>query len=681
MSEQTAQPVEAQSTRGPGYLATATTAWVALAYCLVVVGLLVANAIVARSHEPLAPAEIEVLRAELGADPANEEIRTQIRSLDHQIRKTYFVTRDRALHGTYLLGIGVAVFLLASHLAGKFRAKALLPNPEAEGRSWVDAALGLKSVTALGLAMTGFMLAMLIFARHDTSAEYIREAQEMAESDVAVQVAEVPDPPPGAVSLPGATAADGLAGLPPPPGGGTAPGFAAPAPAPVGKPGPGFAPAPATNDPPAEPDPPGETPTPGPTPTPANPGPGFGGPTPPAPKITVPDGWPMFRGPVAGLAAEADFLTEWDAEAGTGILWTTEIPLPGHNSPVFANGRLFLTAADKEQRKVYGIDAKTGDIAWERDFERDPAEGEELPKVMEDTGYAAPTMATDGELVFAMFANGDIVAYDLEGEIEWALPLGVPKNQYGHASSLAIHEDRLIVQYDQDTDPDANLSALIALDTKTGDELWFTERPVPNSWSSPIVVKVGEQVQIVTSADPWVIAYEPEKGKELWRTECNMADVGPSPCYADGIVYAVSNLGGLFAIRASDTDAGKAGEVVWESDENLPDTASPACNGDILLTASSYGMVMCYDAKQGTKLWEQDFSTMFQSSPVIVGKHAYLGDNDGVTHIFEAARTYKAVSQAKVPEPIRATPAFIEGRIYLRSDNHLYCIGAEETEG
>jgi outer membrane protein assembly factor BamB len=644
-----------------GYFAAAMSAGVALAFCVVLIVLLVVNAVQARANAPLAPAQIEALRAQLATDPTNEALRTQIRQVDHDLRAGYFTGRARALQGIYLLAVGVAVFLIASHLAASLRARLLAPSPGLAGRSWVDAALGLRSLVALALVMAGFLLTMLVVARHDASAEYIRAAEQGSTPTGLAPAPGMPDPAPGAVPLT-------KGGAPP------APSAAAPLPSlpgPVRKPGAGgrVPPPPASSSSDSGPTPPKPAPTGGhPTLSPSS--------TPAAGQ--APTSWPAFRGPLGAWAQTAVFPTRWDASTGEAVIWKTDLALPGHNSPIVAEGRLFLTGADEARREVYCVDAASGKVLWTEGLpDLEPRPGP--PKVFKDTGYAAPTMATDGQRAFAIFANGDLGAWDRDGKLVWSKALGLPQSAYGYAASLLAHADRLLIQFDQGDEAAANLSALIALDTATGKQAWKTPRPVRNSWSSPVLAGVGEAVQVVTAADPFVIAYDSRTGKELWRTKCLRGDGGPSPCYADGLVYVCSDQAGLFAIRTADGDGGKAGDVVWSAEEGLPDISSPVSNGEIVLLAAGYGIVTCYDAKQGTKLWEQDFRTTFQSSPVIVGKHVYLSDMHGATYIFEAAREYKAVGQGTVGEPVSATPAFLNGRVYLRGEKRLYCLAPPEA--
>ena len=125
-----------------------------------------------------------------------------------------------------------------------------------------------------------------------------------------------------------------------------------------------------------------------------------------------------------------------------------------------------------------------------------------------------------------------------EGKEMWSRNLGVPDSTYGYASSLAMYRNLLLIQYDQAAAED-NKSSMIALDTFSGMTVWETKRPVPGSWTSPIVVKIEDQNQLITCGDPWVIAYDPLNGTELWRADCLGTDVAPSPIYAGGLVFGI----------------------------------------------------------------------------------------------------------------------------------------------
>ena len=250
-----------------------------------------------------------------------------------------------------------------------------------------------------------------------------------------------------------------------------------------------------------------------------------------------------------GISAYTNVPETWDAKSGKGIVWKTPVPLPGNNSPVVWGKRVFLSGADQRRREVYCFDADSGKLLWQQAVPGTPQSTAQPPKVNDDTGYAASTTATDGRRVFAIFANGDLAAFDFSGKLAWSKSLGLPENSYGHASSLATYKNLLLVQFDQGSSR-APKSKLLAFDSATGKIVWQVARPVPNSWSTPIVIRHADRDQVITAADPWVIAYNPADGAEIWRAKCLKTDIGPSPVFADGQVFVANDNCVLSAIRA-----------------------------------------------------------------------------------------------------------------------------------
>ena len=147
-----------------------------------------------------------------------------------------------------------------------------------------------------------------------------------------------------------------------------------------------------------------------------------------------------------------------------------------------------------------------------------------MPKVTDDTGLAAPTMSVDGHRVYALFGTGDVIAFDLDGNRIWARNLGVPRNHYGHSSSLIVWDGKLIIQYDT-----GKGGRLLALNGTTGESAWDIKRDNRISWASPILVDVDGKMQIITSTDPNVAGYDLETGEEMWLQSIMMGEVGPSP--------------------------------------------------------------------------------------------------------------------------------------------------------
>ena len=389
--------------------------------------------------------------------------------------------------------------------------------------------------------------------------------------------------------------------------------------------------------------------------------------------------WPAFRGSDGtGITHHKDVPTQWDAESGEGILWKTEDELlPGVNSPIVWNKRVFLSGADEKQREVYCIDADSGKLLWRKPVPK-VVEAEPV-KVSPDTGFAAPTMATDGRFVYAMYANADVVAFDFEGNELWKRGLGLPVgNNYGHSASLATYHVALIVQYDQG-DMEEELSKLIALEGATGEPVWETKRPVPSSWCSPVVVQRDAKPQILTAADPWVIGYDADSGKELWRAEClKRAEVGPTPVFSEGVVYTANDQADLSAIRTDGTGDVTETHILWTARDGMPETVSPLVTDEFVLLLDSYGLMTCYDKKEGKELlWDEDFGSDCTSSPSLVGDLVYIFFLDGTSLVIKPTReeAERVVESNTLGEECVTSPAFGDGRIYIRGKDHLFCIG------
>ncbi|MFZ1936163.1 MAG: PQQ-binding-like beta-propeller repeat protein [Thermoguttaceae bacterium] len=386
--------------------------------------------------------------------------------------------------------------------------------------------------------------------------------------------------------------------------------------------------------------------------------------------------WPRFRGPGGlGISAYTNVPDAWDAPKGKGILWKTPVPLPGNNSPVVWGKRVFLCGADEHRREVYCFDADSGKLLWRENVPGTPQSNARPPKVNDDTGYAAPTTATDGRRVFAIFANGDLAAFDVSGKPAWAKSLGPLQNSYGHASSLLTYKNLLLVQLDQG-DSEKPRSKLLAFDSATGGIAWQVDRPVPNSWSSPIVIRVGDRDQLVASSSPWVIGYDLGDGAEVWRVKCLGPDIGPSPVFAAGCVFVANDNAALSAIRADGHGDVTATHIVWKGKDGMPDTCSPLATGEFVFLLTSEGTLTCYDAAKGGALWSEEFDEQCAASPSMVGKRLYIVARSGKAWIVEPGRDKcRRIGQCNLGEECVTSPAFQDGRIYLRGNKHLFCIG------
>jgi outer membrane protein assembly factor BamB len=605
--------MSADEKHNAGYQLATRVAAVAAIVAVVVCALLCYDYARRLTKDPLDSPTYKSLMAALEQQPSNEKLKETIRNLDEQLRHEYFRQRVFTEMGAGLLLIAMIVFLLSTRTALTLRRRVPLPMPQAapQDREAAWTSIARWAVATMGIIMVGAVVLLAIGARSP-----LDEIDELAS---VVQSSE--DVPP-------------KADAPSSPQKGEAPSRLAPG---------------AHNGTSAE--------------------------KPPS-DAEVAKAWPRFRGPGGlGISAYTNVPDTWDTASGKNILWKSPVPLPGNNSPIVWGKRVFLSGADKTHREVFCFDADSGKLLWQQPAPSTPQSTAKPPEVLEATGYAAPTVATDGRRVFAIFANGDLAALDVTGKLAWAKSLGMPKNSYGHASSLATHKNTLLVQFDQGSAKQP-MSKLLAFDSATGNVVWQVDRPVPNSWSTPIVVRLGDRDAAITSGDPWVIAYAADDGSEIWRVKCLKTDIGPSPVFAAGRVYVANDNSVLSAIRADGRGDVTATHVAWKGEEGMPDTCSPLATPEFVFLLSSAGELTCYDATKGGVLWTEEFEENCSSSPSLVGNRLYVIALNGKGWIVEPGRDRcRRVGQFNLGEDCVTSPAFQDGRIYLRGKDHLFCIG------
>lgn len=379
----------------------------------------------------------------------------------------------------------------------------------------------------------------------------------------------------------------------------------------------------------------------------------------PIPKVTS----NAFRGNnSSGVSSAKGIATSWNLKSKKNILWQVSIPKHGYNSPVINGRNVFITGADKSARELYCFDVYTGELKWTVKADKIPGSPSTMPKVNADTGLAASTVATNGTQVCAIFATGDVVCADMEGNRLWAKNIGLPDNHYGYASSLLMYGNELIIQYQNNSN-----AKILALNAKNGNQLWSKATKDKIAWSSPIIASLGGKPALVVMGNPAIAAYNPGNGAELWRVECMSGEVGASPAASNGLVFGASEYAKCIAID------GATGETVWEASDFLPECSSLCATKNLVFCATSYGMVCAYDAKTGELRKEHDLTTPFYSSPVVVDGKVYLFSNSGKAYIFSAG-DFSLITSFETGEKTFATPAFTDGMMVVRTDKSLYCV-------
>ena len=378
----------------------------------------------------------------------------------------------------------------------------------------------------------------------------------------------------------------------------------------------------------------------------------------PTPKLTS----NAFRGNnSSGRSSARGIPTSWNLKSGKNILWQKTVPKHGYNSPVINGRNIFLTGADAQSRELYCFDLWTGELRWTVKADGISGSPSSMPRVNDDTGLAASTVATNGKQVCAIFATGDVICADMDGKRLWAKNLGVPDNHYGFASSLLMYGNELIIQYDNNSN-----AKLIALSVANGNQLWSKSRKDKIAWSSPIIAKAAGQQAVIVMGNPAITAYSASNGAELWRVECMSGEVGSSPCASNGVVYGASEYATCVAINA------ETGEKIWEASDCLPECSSPVATKDLLYVATSYGAVCAYNTEDGSVVKQHELTTPFYSSPIIADGKIYLFSNSGKCYIFSTGKDFNLITSFETGEKTFATPAFTDGMMVVRTDKSLY---------
>ena len=375
--------------------------------------------------------------------------------------------------------------------------------------------------------------------------------------------------------------------------------------------------------------------------------------------------FPAFRGQDSrGIAGGSGYPVEWNGESGANVEWKVPVPKPGNSSPVIWEDMIFITGSEGNLCEVYAIDKKTGKLLWTGSANNIDGEPAELPRMGREEGLAVPTAATDGNVVCAVFANGNLVCFDMNGKLKWARNIGLPENTYGYASSVLIYDGILLVQFDS-----SSKISLLGIDTGTGQPKWEALRQGRPVWSSPVIAYFGGTPQVVLNGNPRVASYDAASGKELWSVDCMSGDVAPSVAVNGNMAFAVTDYANLSAIKP-----GTTASVVWEDNTFTPDVSSPVATDKYLFLSTGNGDVACYNAEKGDTLWSHYFNEPFYSSPIVADDRVYLLDRSGMMHIVEAGPVFRILAESPLGETADCTPAFSDKKIYIRGNKNLFCI-------
>ncbi|MHC5082726.1 MAG: PQQ-binding-like beta-propeller repeat protein [Planctomycetota bacterium] len=385
--------------------------------------------------------------------------------------------------------------------------------------------------------------------------------------------------------------------------------------------------------------------------------------------------WPQFRGPGGAGIGAGDSIGVSFTEAD--YRWKVTLPGPGHSSPVVWGDRIFLTCVHDEdqQREVVCLDAESGKQLWSVKYPFKPYKQNRL------NSFAASTPAVDADHVYINWISGDqfvALALDHAGNKLWRREMGRFKAKHGAGASPVALNGLMIVANDNQA-----TSFLAGLDGKTGKTVWQIKRSSKKtSYSTPLIYRPeGGDLQVIFVSEAYgLTAVDPATGRLIWESErlFTLKSVA-SPVLAGDLIFATAGSGGggkeSAAVRPGNHQAGRGPSVVWSQEEDLPYIPTPIAVGKHLYIVSEAGIISCVESATGKQVWRQDMETRFYASPVCVNEKIYLVTRKGEMIVLQAGPEYKQLARNILGEESDATPAIVNGRMYIRTLNHLICIG------
>lgn len=423
-----------------------------------------------------------------------------------------------------------------------------------------------------------------------------------------------------------------------------------------------------------------------------------------ATRAVLAEDWPRFRG-AAGRGVSTDTAalpTTWgDTE---NLQWKCQLPGPGLSSPIVVGDRVYVTCwtgfeagqgssddMNDLERALVCVDRTSGDIAWTKSVAAVLPE-DEFRGMFAENGYASHTPTSDGERIYCFFGKSGVVAFDLDGKQLWqtSVGAGLDPRGWGSASSPVLAGDMVIIT------ASAESESMVALDKKTGNEVWRQEAPtLAGTWSTPVVAQLGpDRTDIVLSVPGEVWGLNPANGKLRWYC---LQPGGDSTSATSSVVVSDSNPPVAYVLASRDSDAvavplGRKGEIpaselLWTNNQSSRIGTPIVHEGRI--HAISGGIATCLDAQTGEEIYKKRLTGGSgggrggarggdYSSPIIADGKIYYVSRGGDGYVLELGDDFAQVAVNRFDSDtgeFSATPAVSDGQLFLRSTGTLYCVG------
>lgn len=386
--------------------------------------------------------------------------------------------------------------------------------------------------------------------------------------------------------------------------------------------------------------------------------------------------WPSWRGPRGdGSSLETGVPTDWDGPSGRNIRWKTPIPGAGHASPIVWGDRVFVVSCrESELRRILVcLDRTNGRILWERTVIRAP-----LEKKHRLNSYASSTPATDGRLLYVSFLDQNeivVAAYDFDGRQRWLVRPGEFSSVHGFCSPPVLFENLVIINGDHDGD-----AYLTALDRDSGRTVWKIPREnKTRSYCAPIIRRIDDRWQMILSGSKCVASYDPRDGSRHWIIDGPTEQFVASLVYNGELLFMTAGFPEfhMLAIRPDGRGNVTDSHVVWRTTKGCSYVPSPIVGGGgkYFLVVSDGGVASCFVANTGERLWMERIGPHYSAAPIEVEGLIHFLSDRGVTKIVRPGPQFQLTAENELGEDCYASPAVSHGCIFIRAEQHLYCIG------
>lgn len=397
--------------------------------------------------------------------------------------------------------------------------------------------------------------------------------------------------------------------------------------------------------------------------------------------LSAGENWPEFRGPDGqGHSNAKNVPTQWSATKN--IAWKSEIPGIGWSSPIIVDSRIYLTSAIPSGKKNYTLHAlcvneADGRILW--DVEIFGEQKDKPARMHKKNSHASATPVFEDGKIYAHFGHDGTACLDAaSGKILWKQTDIQYTPVHGNGGSPVIVDDLLIFSCDGKDDP-----FIVALDKTNGKVAWKTARDVEVernfSFTTPLLIEVDGEQQLISPASGAVIAYDPSNGKELWRCGYDQGySVVARPLYAHGLIYVSTgfNRAKLMAIRPDGKGDVTKTHVAWVHEDAVPRESSPIIVDDLLYMNDDKGFATCLDAKTGEVIWEDRLTkNNYSSSPIYAGGVIYFHDGEGVTTVVKPGKKMEIIASNDIGEHGLSSFAVTDGALLIRTESGLFRIG------